>query len=395
MRFFLSFIFTFSLYAQDINTLVLKAYQNNPTIQKLQNQIESTTHDIANSDLYKNPSVTIGLNDINLDEPDRRDIEAMQTNFISISQEITDSDKLNYKKQIELSNQKILQLTLNEQKNILAKNIYNYFIDYQQLEKRIQLNNQKIENIDKTKDYHTNHMQYTKAFQEILNNDLTIDKLQLQVIFDQEKQKQILIELSELINEPISNISFNNFTIPKTVDTQINEHTLLLIEKEKIQKATFAKKLADENQSSDYMISAGYYNRDSFDDYVSVALTIPLNIYGKEKNESLKARKNIDIAGNALTEVHNRLEKRYKLELSKKELAQKSLSYIDKINEHLLKQKDLIVNNTNFDSLLEVLMIENKILDNEILQIQYKKELENISVELAYLTSHFKEITHE
>lgn len=395
MKAFALLLISLSLYAGSIDTLIQKAYTNNPTLQKLSLVTQLSDYDIANSTLYKNPVLSIGLNDINLDDPSSRDLEAMQAEYITISQEFTDLDKLDIKKQIEKSNKKISILLLEEQKDRITKTIYQYYFNYEQLTTKIQLNTQKIANIEKISEYHTNHMQHKKAFQEILSNDLTIDKLKLQIIFNQEKQKQILINLSELVGEKVHTL--DNISKEPTLTNMgtIEDHKLLLIEKNNIQKTIQAKELANENRSSDYTLSAGYYHRDQFDDYVNVAIKFPLNIYGKESNDFSKAHKQIDIAHNKYDEVKNSLQKKYDLELSKQKLSQRSLEYISKINEHLLKEKELVVNKNNIDSLIEILMLENQILDNKILESNYKRDLQIANIELSYLSSNLQRIINE
>jgi len=395
MKVFLLLLLSISLFAENVTSLINKAYLNNPSIQSLTKQIETFNYDIENSTLYKNPVVTIGLNDINLSKPNKRNIEPMQTNYISISQEITNSDKLHYKKQIELSNKKIASLFLEEQKNKIFKTIYSYYFKYNQLAKKITLHQDKIKNIQKIQAYHTNHTEHKKAFQDILNNDLTIDKIKLQIIFNKEKQKQILIEISELVNEEVNSITLSSNNLPNSFTNTINTHTLLEIEKEKLQKTSYKKDLSQENRSSDYTLSGGYYQRDELEDYVSIAIKIPLKFYGKEKNEFLKAKKEISIAQSKVDAITNTLNKKYKLELSKQRLAKQSIVYINRINEHLLKEKELITNKNNFNSLLEVLQVENKILNNQIQKTKYFKELQLANIELAYLTSRLKEISNE
>jgi len=388
-------LISLSLYAADINTLIQKAYSNNPTIQKLSSEIELNNYDIANSILYKNPVLTLGINDINFDEPSKRDLEAMQAEYITISQEFTDSDKLDIKKQIENSDKKISILLLEEQKDRIVKTLYQYYFAYEQLTQKIKLNEQKKANIAKISKYHTNHIQHKKAFQEILNNDLNIDKLSLQIIFDKEKQKQILINTSELVGETVRTIEPLNKKLTPMQTARLEEHKLLLIEKENIQKRLQTKELAKENQSSDYTLSAGYFHRDQFDDYMNVAIKFPLNIYGKEKNNLLKARKQVDIAHSKYAEVKNSLKKRYDMELSKRKLNLRSLEYIHKINQHLEKEKELILNKNSIDSLIEVLMIDNKLIENMILKTNYNKELQIANIQLYYLSSNLQRIRYE
>lgn len=374
------------LYGLDISQVVKLAHENNPTVLKLQHQIQTKDYDIKNSDIYKNPVVTFGLNDINFDNPQDRDIEAMQTNFILISQEIIGSDKLKLQTNIEVLNKNIATLVLVEQKNRIEKNIYSLYFLIQQLETNITYSNEKIENINKIKNYHNNHIRHKKAFQSSIQNELMVDRLHLKIASYKQKIAQAYAKISQLVNSDITSITYKSIrddNFAKGVD----EHTLLKIQEILIKKSIAKKSLAKENESANYTLSGGYYNRVSRDDYVSIALKIPLNIYNKEKNQSSKAIKEIDIAKSEYENSKSDLVKRYKIELSNNKLAKQSISYIKKIIEHLKKEKELISSQNSIDNLIEVLAIENKILDNQIELSLYKKELDVSIQELKYLTS--------
>ncbi len=384
---FLPLTLVASLYATDIQTLVSKSYDNNPTLKKLELQIKASDYDIKNSDIYKNPILSIGLNDINLDEPTDRALEPMQTQYISISQEITDSDKLEQKSKIAYINKEILQIILKEKKDQISKKIYTLAYEIQELEEKIKLNKQKILNIKEIKNYHDNHIQHKQAFQISLQNDLMIDTINLSIQIDLEKIEQKYVKLSELVNDDVKNIENVNEFI---YDEDITSHKLLQIEELNIKKANVKKELARENESSDFTLSAGYYQREKFDDYVNIAIKMPLNIYKKESNELHKSFKQIEISRQRYEEVKNALYKKYKIELSKNRLSKNSIKYIDQILAHLEKEKELIINQNKMDSVIGALAIENKIIDEKKKRLMYQKQLKQSKLELAYLTSTIK-----
>lgn len=387
MKALLPFFITISLYATGIDTLIDSAYKNNPTIKKLELQISSSDYVIKNSDLYKNPVLTLGVNDINLDEPSKRDIEAMQASYITISQEFTNSSKLEQKTKIAVLNKEILTLLLKEQKSRISKEIYKIAYTIDELNKKIKLNEKKINNIKKIKNYHDNHIEHKKAFQVTLQNELMIDSLKLQIVSDKEMIEQLYANLSELTASLVKSIE-----VPKRVKygVGVEHHTLLMIEQLNIKKAQAKKSLAKENESSDYTLSGGYYKREGFDDYLNIALKIPLNIYSKESNDLQIAFKELDISKSRYEEQKNRLEKLYKIELSKNRVFKESIEYTLKIIEHLEKQKELIGNQNTRDSLIEILDMQNNIIENRIKIAAFEKQSLSSDVELAYLTSALK-----
>ena len=386
MKALLLLIISISLYGVSIDKVIDTAYKNNPTIKKLQEQILSKDYDILNSDLYKNPVITIGVNDINLDEPKKRDLEAMQTNFISFSQEITWSDKLKLKTKIEHINKDIIKLLLKEEKNKIAKDIYNLYFIIEELNKKIQLNNKILQNTQKIKNYNNNQIQNTKAFQSSIQNDIIIDKTKLKIESYKELISQKYAQLLEITNKDISNISIKKH--PKYKDqNSIKKHLILQIQNTQIDKALNKKDLAIKNKTPNYTISGGYYNRDSFDDYINIALKFPINIYSKEKNQVSKSKKLINIEKNRYNELKNKLIKNYKISLSQYNLASKSIEFTKKIIKHLKKEKELISKQNYNTSILQILNLDNKILKNSIDLEKYKKNLFIAQTNLSYLTS--------
>ena len=107
--------------------------------------------------------------------------------------EILFEDYLNY-----LIKNKNIAKALSE----LEKN--NYSIN--ELRQKIKLNNIKIQNLQKIKNYHNNNIQYSKAFQQTLKNDLMIDTINLQIQIDIQKIDQFYAKLTELVNTKVDKV---------------------------------------------------------------------------------------------------------------------------------------------------------------------------------------------
>jgi cobalt-zinc-cadmium efflux system outer membrane protein len=384
IRAFIPLLFLANLFATDIDMLISKAYENNPTLKKIESQIQASQYDIKNSDIYKNPVLSIGANDINIDDPSNRELEPMQTQYITIAQEITDTDKLEYKTKIAKINKQILQTLLEDKKDQIVKTIYSLSYSIKELEQKIKLNDQKLDNTTQIKNYFENNIQNKDAFQKALKSELMIDNIKLMNQIDMEKISQLYSKLSEVVNEDISSIDSPN---QLNFKNKLKDHKLLQIQELNIKKAHTQKALAKENESSDITLSAGYFQRQKYDDYVNIAIKFPLNIYEKESNELQKSFRQIDISKSKFDEVENTLERRFKVEYSKNRLANKSIKYMDMIISNLQKEKELISNQNSNNSVIKALNIENKIIDEKIKKLSFEKQKSVSSVELAYLTS--------
>lgn len=392
MKLLLLAFITLPLFAKDIISLANLAFQNNPNIKQLHNQIKAKNFDILNSTNFKNPVISLGINDINLNDPLKRDIEAMQTQYINFAQEITNSSKLDSKKNIEKYNQMILSFELENERNIILKKLYTYYFQYKTLQNNIQLYKKQQNNIKKIKDFHTNHINHQEAFQTMIQNDLMLENIQLQIIQAEEKIDLILFEITEITGENTDSIEVQ--MIPKFNTIIDTNHMLLSIAKTKISKAKEETNLAQKNQSSNVTFNAGYYSRDSKDDYINIGIKIPLQTYKTEENLVAKSMKNTQVAINQLEKIQLNLDKQYNIAFSKLTLANNSIKSLKKQNRYLLQEKEYISSKNKLSNILEILALENSIIKNAILMNQQIQNKNIASTQLSYLSSQLR-INHE
>ena len=386
---------TVSLFAANIDDVIKNTLLTNPMLKKYENNIISKDYDIKNSDIYKNPVLTLGLNDISLDTPSERNLEPMQTNFISLSQEITMNDKLKLNRSINIYDKTAAKLFLEDKKDKLIQDIYTIFFQVNYLNNTIKILEKKSINIQKIQEYHNTHIQSAMAFQQSLQNDLSIEQLKLNINTKKEKIRQLYSSLEELSNLHITNLQktispeFKN-DIKKLFDHKLVELNQMII-KQNIAKSDLAK----ENELPDPTVTLGYYNRVSYDDYVSLALKIPLNVYGKEKNIYLKSKVKIEEAKNELDALKNLLKNSYITNLSKLDNAQRSAEFTNNIISTIQKQIGLIREQNVKDSVIKILELENKLLDNRLMLQEFELSKNTATVNLSYLTSTLRKDKYE
>lgn len=386
MKAFLFLFLNLSLYGITVTDAINKAIQNNIELKILKQNIDNKQYDIKNQDLYKNPVFSIGLNNISLKKPTARDIEAMQTNYITITQEITNSSKIKYKKQIEEYDKKILQTLLIEKQNKLKLDIYKLFFEYTFLDKKYNILSKKLSNIEKINQYHNSNIEDKKAFSRILKNKLQIDSIELQKEQISARKEQIIISLEKIINHSVSRLDIKEYNEHNNNEFS-KQHPLLYIEKLKLKKMRSKSDLFDAKQSANITLYGGYYNREKFDDYINFGVKFPLNIYGREKNDYEKSLNNIKIQKSNYKDLELILYKKYKTAISKKRVTKKSLEISKKLIANIKKEKELLHKQNTKDIVLKNLMFENEILAILLMQENYKKELHMQDVMLDYLTS--------
>lgn len=386
MKAFILILFSISLYGFTIDEAIDSAMKNNLSLKTLEQQVQNKNYDIKNSEVYKNPMLSIGLNDISLKEPTARDLEPMQTNYVAISQEIINGDKIKYKKQIESINKQILETILKEKQTKIKQNIYKLYFTYDFLTKKIKILDNKLQNIKQINIYHNNHIEDKKAFSMVLRNQLKIDTLILKQTQLKEQKIQILATLEELINKRVLDIVPTTYSVSDSAKN-IETHNLLQIEALKIKSELAKKDLSEAKKSANITLYGGYYHREDFDDYLNFGVKIPLNIYDKEKNDFQKSLEQITIAKTQQDRLKLQLEKEYQIAISKKDVAKSSIEITKKLIVNILKEKELLMAQNSKDTLLKSLMFDNEILDSELLLQKYQKEFFVQSVMLDYLNS--------
>lgn len=386
MKAFILILFSISLYGFTIDEAIDSAMKNNLSLKTLEQQVQNKNYDIKNSEVYKNPMLSIGLNDILLKEPTARDLEPMQTNYVAISQEIINGDKIKYKKQIESINKQILETILKEKQAKIKQNIYKLYFTYDFLTKQIKILDDKLQNIKQINIYHNNHIEDKKAFSMVLRNQLKIDMLILKQTQLKEQKIQILATLEELINKRVLDIVPTTYSVSDSAKN-IETHNLLQIEALKIKSELAKKDLSEAKKSANITLYGGYYHREEFDDYLNFGVKIPLKIYDKEENDFQKSLEQITIAKTQQDRLKLQLEKEYQIALSKKDVAKSSIEITKKLIVNILKEKELLISQNSKDTLLKSLMFDNEILDSELLLQKYQKEFFVQSVMLDYLNS--------
>ena len=138
----LSFVFFVNhlfLNAQTIDNIVEKTFNNNYSLKALEESIKSTKEEITLSSKWKNPTLTFGVTDIQFDDIRSRDIEAMQSQFIGLSQVIPIGNKLEIQKEIAISDYEISRFLVEERKLQYKSKIYDYIYKIKLLEERLGL----------------------------------------------------------------------------------------------------------------------------------------------------------------------------------------------------------------------------------------------------------------
>ena len=296
------------LSAVTIDELVKNTNENNYDLKSIDKSIEVANHQISLSKKWQNPTLSLGLNDLWLNDLSSRDKEAMQASFIGLSQVIPTGSKLEIKEKIAQKDRNIQILNLEDKKLELESKVFEYVYTILLLERKYKLLESYEQNIKKLETLFTSLYKYQKVTQnEILNSqisalDISLQKQNLKNMIDNSylKLEQITYTKIDKIDENIDIKKINLLTINQ-------EHPKFKTLEEMANKSKNMADLEAEKKIPDMMLNVAYFQRDSkFNDYVNVSVSFPLPIYDTENTARLQAKMNMNETNDRLEQLkHN------------------------------------------------------------------------------------------
>lgn len=294
--------------AQPIDSIVTSALEKNSTLKALESSISVAKEQISLSTRWDNPIVSIGATDIQFNDYRDRDKEAMQAQFIGLTQAIPMGDRLEMAKKVASDDYSISKYNLEDKKLELQSNIYEYAYKVKLLEERISLFDQFKSNTEKLESLLKDFYKYGKAKQkdiisiQILYNELNLKQQQLQTFLDTS-----YLKLEELSYEKLSSVDVDTSIQKIVLSKEISTHPKILSFEQTEKKFTNVSKLEDEKKIPDVKLNVTYFERsEKFEDYMNVSLAFPLPIYGKESIKATKAKYQSQQVKNQLDDLTNK-----------------------------------------------------------------------------------------
>ena len=287
----LSFLIS-SSFALSLDEIVDTALKNNQNLKSIQSSINMADEDIKLSRKWKNPTLTLGVNDIHFDEPFKRDSEAMQGQYIGFSQVIPVGDKLDIKEKVSKKDKNIVTLQLEDKKLILKSKIYEISYNILILEKKLKLLSKYERNIKKVEKLSQALYSLGKSSQnEILNAKVAYSNVQIQKQNLKNMIDNLYLKLEQISYEKIDSVDASLEVEKLVLNMDMQNHPKIRMQEEKIRKFNQLSKLELENEKGDIKVNVAYFNRDSkFKDYANISVNIPLSLYKTEKVKALKQK---------------------------------------------------------------------------------------------------------
>ncbi len=326
-------------FSQSLDSYFEILKQNNPTLKSLKNSIYIDRQKTKLSSTWENPNLSLGVNDLLLDDFSKRNIEPMQTQSLSLSQKIPTNSKLSISESISKTKEAISKELYKDGvlklESSLAFEIYNYQI----LKKKIALYNRYIKNIKKINSIHLEHLSISQVPQtKIEETNIVKNQLLIKRNILKRELKTTKFKIQKLLFTKPKSISIS-LNMRKNISIDIYSHPLIKAYKLKQRKAYQNLKLKRAKKVPDVKLKVGYFQREDRSDYLSVGLSLPLPVRGREESDIQIALRELDNTKLALKDIKNSFSQ--EVSIYKEQLKEAKKNYYLIKNTLLPNQKEI------------------------------------------------------
>ena len=302
-KIYLTLLFSLSLSAQMLQESIEYSIAHNYQIQILEEERAISSEQSKIESFWDDPTLQVGINDIQGDKPFSRNEEPMQNQYATYSQKIPLSKRLKVSSALESKKGDVYALQQEALKVNIAYEVRKAFISANNATKTLKILDDYIAFLKTPLQLYINLSAVERGSVEgYIKTQLLQKNYQLQ---RQNALQRIQIAKEQI--ELVGNLKMDTFD--DEVSLKHYEHysleELLLKVKEKSPELEVAMalkevaqkgvELAREKEQADITVTGGVYQRFDRNDYVSFAVSYPLYTHGKQERERVQAMKRVNI----------------------------------------------------------------------------------------------------
>ena len=339
----------FSLFSQTLQEVIDYSIQHNFQIQILEEESKIVEKQAQIEAVWSDPVLKAGLNDIQAVHTLSRNQEAMQNQYVTLSQAIPLNNRLELASDVE----KEKLLLFKEKKNILNTNIAfavrEAFIAAQYSKKNLKILEHYITFLKKPLNL---LIELSAVERDSVAKFLKTQLLQKSYQFQKQSWQQNIQMAKERI-ELIGNIEIDEFSDEVLVEDYLSQNlddliAQLEMNSPQLKMREVLKKVANKgvalakaNEQTDFTVTGGYYQRFDRNDYVSVSLSFPLYIHKKQANKTVQAMRKSNIENLSYQQLALELRQQLKIEFYQLKQYSQELKIL---KENSVKIQQLITN---------------------------------------------------
>lgn len=377
----------FICFSAEFSEVFEKALERSPTILAKQEKILASRQTITSETTYKNPIITIGANDLLLNEKFlKRDLEPMQTQFIGITQEFETFGKLSLKEAILRADTLILEYELEDLKLDLYKKTALSVEKISIFSALVDMLEQKKSNLEMLLEYYEKSVSVADSFKMSVEIQKKIFVVEDKILEIKDKLESFKNEFKYLTNQDYSSLQIVGIS-DEFFQDDIKKSPKYKIFEVKTKQLEFQNRLEERKKYSNINLNVSYNYREKFDDYLSLSASFALPIYGTEDAKVKKTQhlisENIQKEDNYMQNAAMLFQNNYKRMEYLSQRVKNLDAILQKYKELNAYDKSNIKNSVMLEKNIEN---ENLLLDLEIEKLKYKLDIKTALFELFYLT---------
>lgn len=329
MKLLLSLTLPVWLLAVPLERLIENAKSNHVSLKSIEQRVSAIDNELVISRNFSDPIVSLTLSDIQFDDISNRSIEPMQYTALNVQQKIPYfgkrdalSNKIKAKKERVTLSLDAMKVKLVREIKMTAFSIWQREEELKITDAYIKLTKQNIELYSAfTSSDSKSHMSIMSA--EMALSELKIKKSRLNSILRGLYEKLAYFSQMEVLSVEMPTTVYK----PKKLEfyTQIkNTNISYKIKEATLDEAREEIKVKEMNSLVDPIVKVGYFQRNSFEDYVNIGVSFSIPVYGTQDTMTQKARK-LALASKSeiadfdkllisdISKVHSKLESSYEI----------------------------------------------------------------------------------
>ncbi len=316
---------SYFLEAQTLQEVIDYSQKNNYQLQILQEESAIVGRQADIESTWSDPILKSGINDIQAEYPLSRNVEAMQNQFVAISQTIPLSNRLELSSAIEKERQKVIEEKREILKVNIAFGVRKAFIEAKNSRDNLEVLDEYISFLQTPLTLIANLSAIEKnSVEKYIKTQLLQESYKLQ----RENWLQQIAIAKERI-ELIGNLkvdSFSDEVVLKNYHLRSQSELLnqLALQSPELKMVLALRDVADKGvelakakEQADITVTGGYYQRFDRNDYLSFSVAMPLFIHNKQEHKRVQAMRRANIQTITYSKIKVELEQGLKITLHK------------------------------------------------------------------------------
>lgn len=285
-------------YAESVEVLIQQAMQNNPSLISAQARVEQSRYQKEIAKNFDNPSIQIFVNDIQTQDISNRSLEPMQFTTLSLQQKLPFAGKRDLRYEDAQAQETYAGLSLSQSKALLISEIKKevYRLWQTNEEERIYRNFETIVR-QNSELYTALNSAASGRHMGIMASQMDLSQIKIiQVDLAQEKERSYAA-LSQLCAQRIDKVDVDlKIGMIESIESyqkSLENNFGYRAKDAQLKAANTQMRQSQLDAYPDVTVQVGYNRRESFNDYWSIGLNIPLPIYGTESVKEQISREKV------------------------------------------------------------------------------------------------------